>query len=701
MQTPDSFSQDEFCSLKEGKFKNRNWQTYFKYLTRIFGAVIFVAAIYVVQREFKHLSIKEIEKSLERIPSMALYCAGGFTFLSFLILSFYDRLAVIQVGYRLSFLKTAFASFCSYVLSHNIGFSAVSGAIVRFRLYGSWGLKPLAIVQVIAFCSLTYILGATTLVGALFIFKASTLPLIGNILPNYVFILIGSVAWLAVAAYVIIAFYCNELRFGKHIFSFPSPLMAVTQIIIATAEVIVTAAIPYCVIPAHVLIPSYQAIDFPAFLSVYIASYTIGMVASVPGGAGVFEGSMLLALKPYMPVSDIISIIFIFRLFYYLIPLFFAGIMFAGHEVFLRGGTALHAHSKKIFAFKLRPISPANETIRESDAAFSVNVAATAVFLSGIMVLILPVLDPASISRDENVFLFLEAAGDHFLSFLGIVLLTLTVGLIRRITIAWRLSLIILTTLVVITLLRGVPLFIPAILALVAFFVAPFRNCYYRNAHFSSYPLSLRTMIDIFILMVVVYAIVWVSSHHSDNYGIIEILFSRHVSIQTKWVIALMAVVGVAVLFKMMRPAKVKCYTWSDEMDNLYKVMSSLDIVEITKEKPSGILICSTEGTALPFFRRDGFLVGIGNPVGKEKEIVNTIWRLRDLADQENCSIAFWNVNGKYLSVYQDLGLATVLLDKEGHYACCELVYTAYLLNLIDKKQKFYTQPSKTNAESN
>ena len=45
----------------------------------------------------------------------------------------------------------AFASFCAYSLAHNLGFAAVSGAAVRYRLYAHWGLTPFQIAKTVAF----------------------------------------------------------------------------------------------------------------------------------------------------------------------------------------------------------------------------------------------------------------------------------------------------------------------------------------------------------------------------------------------------------------------------------------------------------------------------------------------------------------------------------------------------------------------
>ena len=75
---------------------------------------------------------------------------------SYGVLTFYDRLGTIYAGHKVSYGRVAFASFCAYALSHNLGFAAVSGAAVRYRLYAHWGLTPLQIAKTVAFCSLTF-----------------------------------------------------------------------------------------------------------------------------------------------------------------------------------------------------------------------------------------------------------------------------------------------------------------------------------------------------------------------------------------------------------------------------------------------------------------------------------------------------------------------------------------------------------------
>ena len=141
--------------------------SWIRHLPAFLGVALLAGAIYVVQREFRHLRLKDIGEALSAIPVHSLAFAFAWTILSYFILTFYDRLGTIYAGHKVSYGRVAFASFCAYSLSHNLGFAAVSGAAVRYRLYAHWGLTPLQIGKTVAFCSLTFILGGLVLGGAI------------------------------------------------------------------------------------------------------------------------------------------------------------------------------------------------------------------------------------------------------------------------------------------------------------------------------------------------------------------------------------------------------------------------------------------------------------------------------------------------------------------------------------------------------
>ena len=58
----------------------------------------------------------------------------------------------------------------------------------------------------------------------------------------------------------------------------------------------------------------------------------------MPGGLGVFDGAILLGLQPYMPAAEVVGALLVFRLYYYIVPLFISGALFAGFEIGQRRG---------------------------------------------------------------------------------------------------------------------------------------------------------------------------------------------------------------------------------------------------------------------------------------------------------------------------------------------------------------------------
>lgn len=624
------------------------WQRCLKHLPHLLGLLLMVAAIGVVQHELRHLRLADIKEAMMAIPPRQLWLGVGCTFLSYFVLSFYDRLAVMQVGYRqIPFRRTAFAAFCSYVLSHNLGFSAVSGAAVRYRLYRNWGVGSFAIAQIIAFCSATYLLGAAVLIGGVLVWKPQVIPMAGSHVPPLVLTLAGVLLWLGVLAYIGMAFRVRTCSMRKWTVDLPSPRMAVMQTVVAAADVAATAAI------AYVLLPPGVGVDYPSFLAIYIASYTAGLIASVPGGLGVFDGMMLLALGPYMPAPQILGVVLIFRLFYYIIPLFMAGVMFAGHELFLRGDDALarkkRRKQKNVSAVRIRP----SQVVRESEADFSVAVATGTVSLCGLMLICLVLLDPVP-KLGVVQGLFFSAAGsvsNYLLSLMGVALIGLAIGLSQRVTLAWRGTLVLLVTAAVLTFLRGNTVLVPVMLGLSAFLVAPFRACYYRRSRLLSEPLSTSTLLYLLLLFACVVALA--NRHGAGSWW--QMVFVFPSSGAVRWTIALAVLLALVVIGRLMWPGRVTVRPWDETAYAQYLTLDhALPCVQ--DFHPEGFVTGESGEAVIPVCRRGEFLVGLGDPAGEQEDSVSAIWRLRDLALQEGIKPVFWKVGSAFLRIYDDIG---------------------------------------------
>lgn len=626
-----------------------------------------IAALFVVQHELRHLHVKDIKHAIKAIPLTQVCAAALCTLVSYGVLFFYDKLAVIQVGYpQIPFRKTAFASFCAYVLSHNLGFSAISGAAVRYRLYRNWGVDPLAITQIIAFCSLTYLLGALSLIGGVLVFSPHVIPNLKIHLSDWLLRGIGCAFWCVVAGYIGLAACVREWRFYKWVIALPSMKMAIMQVIVATLEVAATASI------AFVLLPAQADIGFGLFLAIYLTAYTAGLFSSVPGGLGVFDGAMLLGLGPFMPMAQILGVVLVFRLFYYITPLFMAGSMFVGHELFLRGDavwlkkkTAKEAQGGEVVALPQRP----SMVIRKSEAAFSVVVATAAVSLCGMLLISLVLLDPTPTAIPTSaIFIhWLQMGGNYLLSLMGVALIGLAIGLAQRVTLAWHSALGVLLFAAVLTFLRGNTIFIPFVLGMSALFMAPYRQCYYRRAHVlnDSLPWSTWLCLLLFLGCVVMLAV-----RHSTLESWWQIVFSDQVSGLVRLTVGLSVGFSFLVVIRLLMPGHVVVFPWTEQAQTRYDALEQEKPL-IPLFSPEGFIVGDADKAMLPLHVSRGCLVGLGDPRGEHDDSISAIWHLRDLAAQKGLKLVFWNVSEAFLSIYGDIGLSIWPLEEGCHRYFC------------------------------
>mgnify|MGYP003336390378 CR=1 FL=1 len=106
---------------------------------------------------------------------------------------------------------------------------------------------------------------------------------------------------------------------------FTTPVADVTSELLATIDVAITATIFYA------LLPDAPKLTWMIFLGVYVASYTAGLAANLPGGIGVFEAIVVLAL-PDVPAAPLLGGLLAWRLVYYFLPLLVAALLFVGRE---------------------------------------------------------------------------------------------------------------------------------------------------------------------------------------------------------------------------------------------------------------------------------------------------------------------------------------------------------------------------------
>ena len=212
----------------------------------------------------------------------------------------------------------ALTSFTAYALSHNIGASVISGAVVRYRAYGTQGLGAPEIGVLVAFCSLTFVLGIVIVAGVVLTVEPSLGARFGDLLSADAAVVAGAGLLLLVGIYVAGSLlHFRPLRLGPFRLLYPRPPVVLRQLIVAPLELIGAAAILYFTLPA-VGNPGFVAV-----LGIFIASFSLALLSHAPGGLGVLEVAVFAAL-PEVPEADLLASLLVFRLFYLIIPLIFA-----------------------------------------------------------------------------------------------------------------------------------------------------------------------------------------------------------------------------------------------------------------------------------------------------------------------------------------------------------------------------------------
>jgi phosphatidylglycerol lysyltransferase len=254
-------------------------------------------------------------------------------------------------------------------------------------------------------------------------------------------------------------------------------------------------------------------------------------------------------------------------------------------------------------------------------------------------------------------------AGQYLPSLIGAALIVLAIALSRRVNLAWAATIILLLTAAGVTLARGEPDWIPAVLALATLLVAPFRSAFYRHARLLSGPIGGSVAIPLFVLVGSVLALAAFERHVRwlDDNAFWEVILSPDVPNSLRASVALSVALGAIALWRLIRPGRVNWLPWSAQARENYAALGA-----DPPSRADGFLWGEAERAGIVFRRIGRVMLALGDPAGADSDRVSAIWRLRDLAQQEGLDPAVWNAGPTLLKVYADLGLAAVPLGHDG-----------------------------------
>lgn len=607
-------------------------------------------ALWALHGELTHIRLADVRQALGQVGWPACMLALLATACSYLALTGYDLLALRHLKQPLPYAQIAAASFIATAVGHNLGLAMLTAGAVRMRLYTAWGLAAADVVLMAGVVAATFAIGVICAAGLALLLEPTAAAgwLHLGAAPARA---LGALLLSVVAVYVAVAWRRRRpLTLGAWQLQVPAPGMAWRQIALALVDLSCAALALWSLLPAEV------APAFAVFLGVYVVAIVAGIVSHVPGGLGVFESVLLLAL-PQVPRDALLAAIVGYRIVYYLLPLALATLLSAALGLRERRERLARAAStvRPLFVWLAPAAAGATVFVTGALLLFSGSLPAEALRLHWLRGIVpLPVLEIS-----------------HLLgSLLGLGMLILSNALVRRVRQAWLLACAMLAAAAAASLLKGFDVE-EAMLALGVLAILWLgRPAFNRPASIATQVLSPRS---IGAIATIVLSAAWIgllSYRHVDYARELWWQFAFHGD-APRFLRATLAVVvsgGALMLWHALRPAPPEPGEPTPaEIDRAARIVAQAPAADaalaLVGDKR---LLFDEEREAFVMYQvRGRSWVAMGGPVGDAAAVERLAWRLREMADRHGGRTVFYQVDAAHLPLYLDLGLQLVKLGEE------------------------------------
>lgn len=619
------------------------------------GAVLSLATLLVaawfLHRELASVDFAEVSARIQAHSLWHVAAAIALTALGYTVLTGYDALALRYVGRIVPYAQTALTSFTAYAVAHNVGVGLVSGGSIRYRRYSSAGLSATEIARVVAFVTVTFGVGSTILFGSTAVLVPATeLSALGV---PVVWARAGGWLMLSVAtAYIALPLVRQApVALGRWQIDVPSFGTTLAQALLSIADLACASAVLY------VLLMPGADVGYLPFLGIYMTAIAAGLLSNLPGGIGVFEAVLFLAL-PGVDRETLLGAIIVYRLIYYVAPLMAALIALAADEAH-RYDTRLH-HAKGALAAGIRR---------------AVTLAASGfVFLAGV-VLLASGSTPSVLDRITWIHRILplpllelsHLAG----SVLGLALLILARGLASRLRVAYQVTVWALLAGAAASLLKGFDYEEAVVLLATAALLRASRRQFHRQGRLLDQRFSLPWVIVIGTALIGALWLGIASYRHVPFSNELWWQFSLDGDAPRSLRAATIVVVA-AIAFsvhKLLRPAAPLAFeNIATRGENVRAIVAEAidpgaNAVWIGDKR----LLFNEAGTAFIMYQISGrSWIALGDPVGPPATHEDLLWRYRELCDHHAGRAVFYQVTNAHLPHYIDMGMTFAKLGEDG-----------------------------------
>jgi uncharacterized membrane protein YbhN (UPF0104 family) len=265
-------------------------------------------AAWALSGQFTGTSWSALVQAWQTQSAETIACAVGLTGLSFACLGLFDRAAARVVAPGFNSGMACMVGMVANAVSNTLGFHAVTGTVVRARLYARCGVGATDAVRIASLSWLALGLGFLTMLAAAELVRGLAPPhrsaslLIGLAICVALGLLVG---WLGGKQ--------RQISLWRFRQSMPTARTALQQMVIGAVESAAAIGALYILLPVDLAPP------FSMFAAGCIAAVALGVLSHVPGGVGVFEASVTFLLSG-AGRADLLAALLLYRAIYNLLP---------------------------------------------------------------------------------------------------------------------------------------------------------------------------------------------------------------------------------------------------------------------------------------------------------------------------------------------------------------------------------------------
>ncbi|WP_026791009.1 bifunctional lysylphosphatidylglycerol flippase/synthetase MprF [Pleomorphomonas oryzae] len=618
--------------------------------TAIVAAVAFAVAalsMTAVGRLLTDISPHQLASAVRATGWKQLILALLLTAGSFGALSVYDILALRFTGIKMRLRVVAPASFCAYAVGNIAGFGPLTGGSIRYRFYAPLGIAPEAIASVVAYVTISFGIGLVCVGGVGLMIAGPEVATLVGFPPLALRALAGATGLIVLLS---LAFAVSQRKpvkiFGRSVL-LPRTNEIAVQLLATAADVSFAAGVLYILLPT-------ADVSYPTVLAVYAVALGFGVLSHLPGGVGVFEAIIISGLNNVIPLEGVISALILYRVIYYVIPLLIAALLLVYIEI--------------------HRATAANSALAGAIGGVVPLILGAQALVLGAMFNFFGVPPQFNAySRPLSTFTVLEEGAPFIGSLIGLLMVVVASGLLRRLSGAWLLAFILALLSVPLGIAKGMESGEAAVpIALIAFIACLIisRRLFDRPSSLRDAPLTLSWWLSIAAITgLLVGALLFAYSAAPDSHALwwqFEFLTSTQRSLRVAFGILL--VLGVFAAYYLMRPPKG--YAEPATVDEIAQALAISAThhnpeVNLIRMADKSIMFSSDGKGFLMYVKRGRSWISLFDPVGGVAARTELVRRFVELAREHGGRAVFYQVAAKNLSHYADLGLSAFKLGEE------------------------------------